>query len=236
MKLFNPSNLKAKLSRNKSADVQKLSEQIAMKTKELNSIESSFEADKTKIQDSFDAFFKGVEAKKLSLLNEVSELEQRREVALKPLEEREQAVTSKEAELITKEADLVIRETMVKEMTDKMSDAEFSFHEYMADKKEELIEREEDIFKQEQNLKSEKERSAESLKKLQDDWAKFHIEVANEKEWIGQRKNEIQSERIVLENMRKNNEESQKQIEQDRRAIKDGYDNLEKARKEILSI
>lgn len=128
-----------------------------------------------------------MEARLLVLQEEVPALESRREEALKPLIERESAVTEREAACAEKETTVVIREENATEVDRKQADRA----ERMADKEDELMDREQTVRAREIAAEKTEMANKANAEGLSARWLDFHEMVHRQNEHMTERERKV---------------------------------------------
>lgn len=208
---------------------------VAAETKKLNQLRETYRKEKEQLQTEAEIFFKELSDLKSERISEIAALEQRKKIIEESSDE--QYWTNRHTQILAKETEVNEREKSLTEQKERLDSKETEIvarANELERVEQELSEREVGTQKQEKELFL----TRESLELAKHEH-RLALESAeqefSEREQILQEK-EREAELLIKANeaIRAELETQRKEIEQDRRAIRDGYENLARARKEIL--
>lgn len=174
MRLFSVKEINQhKNSDGKLQEIRALDELIKEKYVVWDELKQQLDPEKERLQKEFLSFNNNLQIKKSELIKQVSDLEDRREEALKPLNKKWAELELREAELSDYELQINVREINVgKDMELLMEKVSF-----VADKTNELDEREQRIKRQEDIAFSQQQSINAQLKELNQKWADLHLKT-----------------------------------------------------------
>ena len=174
MKLFSVKEINQhKNSDSKLQEIRALDELIKEKYVVWDELKQQLDPEKERLQKEFLSFNNNLQIKKSELIKQVSDLEDRREEALKPLNKKWAELELREAELSDYELQINVREINVgKDMELLMEKVSF-----VADKTNELDEREQRIKRQEDIVFSQQQSINAQIKELNQKWADLHLKT-----------------------------------------------------------
>ena len=230
MKLFSPKEVKDNIVSTKVRENLLLDKLLAKKHETLDETKRRIDPERERLEKEFVDFNLQIQEKKSLLSQEVLVLEQRRSIALKPLDDLELKLETKSIKL--EELETELRTQLAKVSVERSQLAENLIT--LKDKSAELADREIQLIRQENGAKEEALQLKLSADDLNLKWLEFH-KVSKEKELeLSEQLTKNTSDAKANDVLRKELENETLKIADDRRAIKDGYDSLAKARQEIL--
>lgn len=234
MKLLTPEKVKTDKKRSeeeRQSRIKQLNKAESEATASLNSVLSNAKTQEEMINSHLVVVEQQANERKSALLKEIGSLENHRRELLKPIDEIKREVEAREQEVAKKEAKIEQEKLKIAEQWDLINED----IDNLADYKQTLDEREAELTTREKGIYDAEERIKKSAQSIQEKWVIFHKDVhALNSDFIAREANLTAREKAL-------NARSQEvsrmasQNEQDRRAIKDGYESLERAKEEILS-
>lgn len=196
----------------------------------VNSLRTEEESERERTSKALKEIKDEAKAVIADLAQQVKGLEDRREEAMKPIQDVRDEAASRNAKASERESIIIAREAKLKEAESSHSDILARLH----DKKQELNEREEDVAIRERGALEEGQRLSKSGQELSAKWAEFYEKLSVANALI--RSREIATEVGRAANEARSSELDKKAREQssvEKRLI-DGYQTLESAKREIL--
>lgn len=209
----------AKLRAEETAAVKRVNEALVMEREVKERIAKELEENKAELT-----------VRKTVLLEEVASLEERKREALKPIRE-----TQKEAERILAEN---VKEG--EKLREKIGEFE-GMKEVLSEKMEEIADIQAEIKQSIENLQvqeagiaASKAELKKSTDRLAQEWVRFHKEVHTVNQGIIRRENEIEDGKRANLAFKESLDKVAEEQAQERRRLKDAYETLARAQKEIL--
>ena len=221
---------KAKSDADRINRIKRLNQEETEAVQRLNKIRVLEKEENERIAQGLQENKSVYEVKKTILIKEVESLEARKREAVKPVQDIEEKAQKVLNDNMAVSNDLKIRQEKVKQ---KEADV-IERLENITDKEQELIEREGDINRRMIGVKAAEEEIKSSSEKLADKWVKFHEEVHIINADIERREKEVADQKKANEIYKQTLDAEKATFATERKAIKDGYDSLAKAREEIL--
>lgn len=193
---------------------------------ELRILEEHAEGKKATIDNDVVKYRNEAENQKFNLLNEITDLKFQRAELMKPID----SVGEEAAELLERAKNVQI-------YVDTSNRESEVLKEYLMDKVEETRDRmanveevERSIADRKHHLAGEEKRLKESETKLAEQWVKFHEDVNKANSDILINKKEVEDQRKANESILESNKQESERLAQERIAIKDTYQAIEKAK------
>jgi DNA repair exonuclease SbcCD ATPase subunit len=177
MRLFSPKEIKKVVVNDEVRRSVTLKKLIKDNQEDLATLQARLDPKKRKLQEDFQLFFNQITNQKSALLKEVTDLEERQEKALIPLdakwlelEERDISITSREESVSKREATVQSTQSQLEERID-----------FLVEKTDELAEQELDLRKQQQTAKEQASLLEGSTRDLNAKWEQFHLQANSKK-------------------------------------------------------
>lgn len=233
MQLLSPENVigqKARTEGEAKERIRRLREEEAAANLALSQARATLAADTENIAREFAVFEGNMINRREKLTREVTNLEMRRSEAMKPIEEIREAADKrmKDAEKFEDEleSDLIALKEREADIVERLIDVKA--------KEDELEMTIEVLQTREKRLLSEEARVKESLDELAKKWTEYHEAVHESNADLAHREKLVEHDKAVTRQFKYTLDEKAKELDQRKIAIQDGYESLQRARKEIL--
>lgn len=211
---FEPSHLQVKKAQ--------IVEEVFTKKVELENLEEQFEAKKASLQGDLDEFVLKIQGVEATLTSEVRQLEDRREAALRPLEDRERVVEVREAAL--DQRDKAIEEVETRQATERRNLIDrLSFVKDQESQAQETIAEADKIMA---GAKAQADFTQQSAKALNGKWVEFHQVVTETDTRIEGERDENRAQKHILDVRDEQQDKRQIDLDNQERLIKDRYNTL----------
>jgi len=168
--------------------------------------------------------------RKANLSEEVSALEERRRASIAPLNDRRQELLDSRVKLEADQNELLLREQCIEEKEALI----MKNTEQLVDRIDKYKDTQEKLDKREQGIREAEEIIEKTALSLSNSWVEFYKKTEEANADLRVRELTVQTETKALDSIREEQERITKELSEERRGIKDGYDTLAKAQKEIL--
>lgn len=236
MQLLSPDDInkdRSESAEEATARTRALATEEARLARAINQARSDAQQEMEIIQHDFEAFKADIKTEKDQLIREVEELENRKKEALKsvqPLIDRANIALSEaeaaKADVERQRADLEKDKEKNQERAENLRDSE-----------QVLGERSRVLDEREAGIKAEQQRIAQSATDLGNRWAEYHTAVDQLNAAIREIENreaEVQAGKKANDNRAGQLREWESRLGQKQNQLEDGYENLKRARREIL--
>lgn len=214
------------------ARVRDMSQEEERLVASINILRKEESDTKSEVRESVAKYRNDAQTEVHALTIEVTNLENRRAEAMKPIQQVQQEVDERNASSHTREEALIIREAATTALEKDLNSREAAFLEEAADTKQLQGERDEGLDKREDRIRQEEERSRESLDGLKKRWESFHAAVAEKELELTTRENVVSAgEQANLIRASELRSQALAQTERERGII-DGYATLASAQRE----
>ncbi len=233
MKLLDPIQITAEKKKEKTDQHKRIVKLNIAENQAVKRFNIAVKHDKEKralIDEEFTSYQAKIADLKGNLTKEVSSLETRKKNALKPITElRKEAEKIYSINVKEKEELVEVRESLDEEIERLSVVAEDIIDKVgsLEDKKEDINKREVAIIGVEKTLKA-------STDRLSQNWKKHHNVVHEVNADLSRREKEIVHGKETNKNFKQELDAEAERQKEERRAIKDGYESLARAREEIL--
>lgn len=175
MKLFTPKEVSTIKNETEIRQAHHLTLILAQKQHTLEQIREKLEPERQRLERDFLSFTTNIQTKKSNLLKEVTDLEARKEDALKSLNQEWYDLSAKQVEIADLEVSLKQDKAEVIKEREQLTEGLMQ----VSDTKQLLDEWEEKIARHEQGIRQQLQALAESTKDLNTKWTDYRIAVAS---------------------------------------------------------
>lgn len=235
MKLLDPQTTKTEKDKSEEKRIErvrKLNAEESTLTRKVNALRTDAEAEEKRldnlVQDKRNkaaAEIAELDVKVEARRQELSELLKPIDAQRKSAEDRLEAASTKEADLVRREDELAEREQVLSERIETVKDRE-----------DEITEKNRALHARESNLAGAEERHKESETALAAKWASYHEAVADlnhRTRLVTKSEREISAQKAANDAIRESNAKESARLYEERRAIHDSYIALDQAKRHL---
>lgn len=216
--------------RERKARIKQLRDEETAAVRSFGETQERIRSETYRLQTEFENTEEEYQLKKTALFQEVQSLEARRADALKPIKEQQQAIELARKAVHEREQELEVKKTLLQRLEQDLTER----MERLADRVDAATLLEEELADRSVGVENAEKILKESSKQLSIRWTEYHQAFLEASQAMALREAEVKKQEHANSVFKKTLDNEAEKHKEERRAIRDGYKSLAKARKEIL--